>query len=67
MKYTVEVRVFNTHGVDDIIRRRFTSITDALDYIFDDLEDEEVKILKYDGNKYAFVREGVTYILIIEE
>ena len=45
-KVILEVRVWDSLGVDDGIIKEFDSLEEALNYVFSDLEGERVEIYK---------------------
>lgn len=52
----VEILVYDTHGVDDGLVKEFSSLKEALDYVFEDLENSEsVELMKSSLGEYVFI------------
>jgi len=57
-KVVVEILVYDTHGADDGVIKEFGSLKEALDYVFEELEDCQVELMKTSTGEYVFVSKG---------
>jgi len=65
----VKVLIYDSHGVDDGLTKEFSSLRDALDYVFEELGEEPVELCKNSTNEYAFTlsNEHIEYQILVEE
>ena len=56
MKAVVKIVAYDkdTHGEEDGATKEFNTLKEALDHVFDDLEDEIVEIYKDSFGRYVF-------------
>jgi len=68
---TVELTIYDSHGADDGLTKKFNSLREALNYIFEELEGESVELCKTSEGDYMFAVEDssghIEYRLLVEE
>ena len=62
MSIKVRVLIYDTCGVDDEKIQEFSSLKDALEYVFDSLEDEEVE-LQRTPEGFSFYSDDVEFLI----
>ena len=67
----VKILIYDSHGVDNGLTKEFNSLRDALDYIFEELDEEPVELCKTSTNEYVFTVEDsdehIEYRILLEE